>query len=119
MSNMPGVMIYLELKRSLELFTDEEKGKLLDAILNYAETGELPQFSERGMKTLWNSVREKIDRDAQKYEETRGKRRQNRLYGIYKNICIRRGDDPVSFEEWKLQDEYDSQYDADSTNDDK
>lgn len=60
-----------------EYFTDlsnEEIGEMMRAILNYKKTGEVPSFSDRSLKFVFNLIKNQLDRDAEKWEETKNKR---------------------------------------------
>lgn len=94
----PGVMFYLDLRSTLTLYTDEEKGQLLQASLDYAAIGTIPHFDDRGMRTLWNDMKEKIDRDQEKY----AKKIIDTRYGAYKKNCEDKHIEPLSKEDWLL-----------------
>lgn len=64
----PGVMIYFELRLSLRRLSREEKGDLFDAILDYGETGVLPDF-DGVLGVVWDFVQPRIDADANAYRE--------------------------------------------------
>ena len=71
----PGVMIYFDLRPCLKRLSTEDKGFLLEAILDYAQYGELPELD--GMAGVaWDFIRPRIDRDAERYEEVSERRRQ-------------------------------------------
>ena len=92
----PGVMFYLDLRSTLTLYTDEEKGQLLQASLDYAAVGTIPHFDDRGMRTLWNDMKAKIDRDQAKYIKTI----TDRQYGAYCKYCKDKSIEPMSKEDW-------------------
>lgn len=79
-----GIIVYFDLLDSLADYSSEEAGELLLAMLRYGTTGEVPAFEDRGMKTLWRSVQQKIDRDLVKYQETVEKRRYAAFCREYK-----------------------------------
>ena len=79
-----GIVVYFDLLDSLADYSSEEAGELLLAMLRYGTTGEVPAFEDRGMKTLWRSVQQKIDRDLVKYLETVEKRRYAAFCREYK-----------------------------------
>lgn len=70
----PGVMLYFELCDTVQMMTQNEKGDLLDAILNYGKSGVEPTFSDRAMAMLWSRIRLDIQRDGERYEEIRARR---------------------------------------------
>lgn len=67
------LVLYHDIRAPLELLDDEERGKLLSAILIYSEYGELPEF-EGALQMAFAFIRTAIDRDADKWEEKRQKR---------------------------------------------
>lgn len=74
MANQPGVMFYFELRPSLKRLSGEEKGRLFEAILDYGEFGEVPEF-EGKLAFVWDFVQPRLDRDAQRYREMSEKKR--------------------------------------------
>ena len=52
---MKYLKVFTNFRRSMEGLTDEEKGRLFDAMLLYAETGEEPTFSGNE-RFIWGSV---------------------------------------------------------------
>lgn len=66
---MPDILyvcLYLSYLQTLEPYTDAEKGRLMTAMLNYATTGEIPQF-EGNERYIWPTLRSQIDRDTDAY----------------------------------------------------
>ena len=62
----PGIMLYFDILEPIRVLPDEDKGRLLVAILEYGKDGTAPEFE--GMLALaWGFVRPKIDRDLQEY----------------------------------------------------
>ena len=66
----PGVMIYFETGRAVKWLDYESKGRLFEAIMEYAENGTAPQF-EGHLAVAWPFIAEKIDRDGERYEDIR------------------------------------------------
>jgi len=62
MAEIPYVCLYMSYLQSLSPFTDEERGRIVMAMLNYAATGEVPQF-EGNERFIWPSLQAQIDRD--------------------------------------------------------
>ena len=73
MSKQPGVMLYFDLRPSLDRFTPEEQGRLLRAILDYGELRIEPAFTG-ALGVAWDFIRPRLDRDRERYEETVEKR---------------------------------------------
>lgn len=70
----PGVMVYFDLRESISMLTQSEKGDLLDAILTYGQEGLEPEFADRAMHLLWSRLRLDIQRDDDRYQEVRLRR---------------------------------------------
>lgn len=65
----PGIMIYFDMLGPIRVLPDAEKGLLLVAMLEYGQSGKLPQFD--GMLALaWEFVKPKIDRDEESYADS-------------------------------------------------
>ncbi len=96
MSGQPGLIVYFELLDDLVDFTDEEAGQILRAFLTYGATGELPCFTDRGMKAIWRKVQGWADRDSQKYERTVLQRR----YASYCKKLRQEKREPLGFDDW-------------------
>ena len=75
---MPGVMVFFDLKPALEKLSLSEKGRLLDAILDYGqdETSR-PGFDSPVLEMLWTFVAPRIDADRERYREKCDKAREN------------------------------------------
>lgn len=75
-----GFLLYLDYKEHLLLLSDEDRGKLLLALFEYAETGQIPELT--GMvKMAFSFIRVQMDRDAQKYVDQCEKNRSNGTRG--------------------------------------
>lgn len=92
----PGTIIYFDLLEDLADFSDEEAGQLLRALLLYGTTGEVPCFSDRGMKAVWRKIQAWADRDSQKYDRAVLQRR----YAVYCRKMRQEEQEPLSFTEW-------------------
>lgn len=66
-------LLYHDIRKPLELLTDEERGKLLFAILDYSEFGTMPNY-EGALMMAFAFIRESLDRDAEAWECKRQKR---------------------------------------------
>ena len=74
----PGVMLYFEMRNVFEELSNEKRGILLSAILDYSEHGIQPDF--RGsLRIAWASIRHKLDRDDDNY----ARKSQVRRYAVY------------------------------------
>lgn len=94
----PGIMLYFDFLEPIMVLSDEEKGRLLMAMLEYGKDGILPEFT--GMLALaWGFVKPKIDRDEESYENSKAQRK-------YAAFCKKRANmnlPKISFDEWKLK----------------
>jgi len=101
MTERPGIMVYFDLLDTLRDYTTTEAGELFIAMLEYGTTGAIPDFTDRGMKTVWRGLQQKIDRDNLKYQATI----EARQYATYCREYRKKynGADPPTMEEWKNQ----------------
>lgn len=67
-------VLYHDIRGPLELLTDDERGKLFLAILDYSEYGALPEF-DGALQMAFAFIRTALDRDAMAWEDKREKRR--------------------------------------------
>ena len=68
-------VLYYDYRNHLALLSDEERGKLLMALLDYGEHGKEPEL-EGAALMAFSFIRAQMDRDTAKYEETCRKRRE-------------------------------------------
>lgn len=66
-------VLYHDIRVPLELLTDEQRGKLFIALLNYSEYGDLPDF-DGALLMAFAFIRMSLDRDAEAWAEKRAKR---------------------------------------------
>ena len=66
-------VLYHDIRTPLELLTDEQRGKLFIALLNYSEYGDLPDF-DGALLMAFAFIRTSLDRDAEAWAEKRAKR---------------------------------------------
>lgn len=69
-------VLYTSIKDVLDELTDEEAGILFKAIVEYQATGEVPELP-RCLKLFFITVKQDLDRNNEKYEETCRQRREN------------------------------------------
>ena len=100
----PGVMVYFEAVRpALSRLDNEQCGALFRAIIDYAEYGAVSDLEPMtGM--AFDLLRPKIDRDAEKYEESR----EQRQHAVYVREAKRRGEEPLTLSEWRTNRELSS-----------
>lgn len=68
-----GFVLYYDYRKHLALLKDEERGKLLMALLDYGEHGTQPEL-EGAALMAFSFIQAQMDRDAEKYAETVKKR---------------------------------------------
>ena len=66
-------VLYHDIRTPLELLTDEQRGKLFIALLNYSEYGDLPDF-DGALLMAFAFIRMSLDRDAEAWAKKRAKR---------------------------------------------
>lgn len=100
----PGIMLYFDILEPIRVLPDEDKGRLLVAMLEYGKEGIVPEFE--GMLALaWGFVKPKIDKDAEMYEISCVQRE----YAAFCKLRKKLGLPKISFEEWKETDEHERQ----------
>lgn len=68
---MEYLKVWTSFRQVIAPLNDAEKGRLFDAMLMYAETGEEPSEFEGNERFLWQVAKQDIDRTAQKCEALR------------------------------------------------
>ncbi len=80
MEKLTYVCVYLDYRESLATYSEAEKGRLLTAMLDYAATGQEPDFP--GIERhVWPFLRSRIDRDMEQYREKVAANRRNGALG--------------------------------------
>lgn len=95
MAGRPGVMLYFELLEPIKSLSYEDKGKLFEAILSYAQYGEVPNF-DGFLMLAWGFIRPKLDADARRYED-------RVLKTTYSSYCAKekkKGLTPKNWDDW-------------------
>ena len=91
----PGIMVYFDMLGPIRVLSDEDKGRLFLAMLEYGQDGTVPQFD--GMLALaWGFIKPKIDKDEEEYNMSVLRRQ-------YATVCRerkRKGEPDISFDEW-------------------
>lgn len=71
-----SVLFYTDWARPLRSLPMEDVGKLFCAILDYTETGAVPQLDSPVAAIAWEFIRQRLDASIEKWDATREKRRQ-------------------------------------------
>lgn len=81
MAGSKSFLFYLDWRQHLEMLTDAERGRLLSALLDYAEAGALPEGIDGAAGMAFSFMRAQLDRDREKYEARCKANRENGLKG--------------------------------------
>lgn len=93
----PGIMLYFDMLGPIRVLPDEDKGRLLVAMLEYGQDGVVPEFD--GMLALaWSFVRPLIDKDGERYEDMKLQREYATFCKKRKRIWMPK----ISFDDWVL-----------------
>lgn len=91
----PGIMLYFDILEPIKVLPDADKGRLLVAMLEYGQSGTVPEFD--GMLALaWGFVRPKIDKDEAEYNLSV----QRRQYATACRERKRKGEPEITFDDW-------------------
>ena len=95
----PGIMLYFDILEPIRELPDAEKGQLLVAMLEYGQSGKVPEFSGKlGLTLAWGFIRPKLDKDSEEYNKTVLKRQ----YATFCRDRKKKGEPEVSFEDWLM-----------------
>lgn len=93
----PGIMLYFDILEPIRVLPDADKGRLLVAMLEYGQSGTVPEFE--GMLALaWGFVKPKLDRDSEEYNRTILKRQ----YAAFCRDRKKKGEPEITFDEWLI-----------------
>ena len=96
-SNKPGIMIYFDLLTPLKRMTNEEKGILLQSMLEYGKYGREPKFRKNPkLDMAWCIIQGRLDLDDETYHKkvARGK------YAAYVRWSKKKGSTVLDYDEW-------------------
>ena len=96
----PGVMLYFDIRPCLNRMSRQEQGELFVAILDYAQYGVVPEL-DGILGVAWDFIQPRLDRDREKYGQTVSKRK----YAAYVRDEKNQGNTPLSFDDWKTQED--------------
>ena len=95
----PGIMLYFDILEPIRALPDSDKGRLLVAMLEYGQSGKVPQFNgELGLTLAWGFVKPKIDKDSEEYNKTVLKRQ----FATFCRDRKKKGEPEITFEEWVM-----------------
>lgn len=97
MADRPGIMIYFDMVGPLKRLDHTGKGRLFEAMLNYGQYGEIPDFEDDGMLMMaWDFIHPKLDADERSY-------RKKVIKTTYSSYCAKEKKNnrsTMDFEEW-------------------
>ena len=94
----PGVMLYFDAVRpAISRLNETQCGVLLRSVMDYAQYGVVPELDPM-TGLAFDMLVPKIDRDAERYEESR----EQRQYAGYVREKKRSGEPVMSIAEWRL-----------------
>lgn len=64
---MKSIILYLDNMAAINCLSDASAGRIFKSILEYANTGILPELEEEGIKALFMMFAAQIDRDTEAY----------------------------------------------------
>ena len=91
----PGIMIYFEILEPIRMLSDEDKGKLLVAMLEYGRDGIVPEL-DGALRIVWSFVHPMIDKDGQRYDDMKLQREYAAFCKKRKRIWMPK----VLFDDW-------------------
>ena len=91
----PGIMIYFDMLGPIRVLSDEDKGRLFLAMLEYGQDGKIPKFDGM-LEMAWAFVKPKIDKDEASYEDSVLQRR----YAAFCKKLLRMNLPKIAFDEW-------------------
>ena len=91
----PGIMIYFEILEPIKMLSDEDKGKLLVAMLEYGRDGIVPEL-DGALGIVWSFIHPMIDKDGQRYDDMKLQREYAAFCKKRKRIWMPK----VLFDDW-------------------
>ena len=69
MSEKKSFVLYLNYKHQFDLLSLEQRGRLISAIFEYCESGEVKTPMNKCVDMAFSVIKDTLDRDAEKYEQ--------------------------------------------------
>lgn len=105
LSQRPGIVIYFDMAEPLKRLDHSGKGRLFEAMMNYGQYGELPDFGGDGMLLMaWEFILPKLDADERSY-------RKKVIRNTYSSYCKKSKNGEcvtMDFEEWCIKEGIDT-----------
>ena len=77
MATKKSFVLYTDSAEQFKILSDEQAGKLIKAIFDYSENKIIPNFDDGMLIMAFSFIKTQIDRDSEKWEETRKKRAES------------------------------------------
>ena len=74
----PGVMLYFDFWHGLKKLGADDKGRLVDGIVEYSETGSEPTF-DGTLAIVWDLAKLRVDADSERYSARCERQRENAM----------------------------------------
>ena len=95
MAERPGIILYFDMVAPLKRLGYEDKGKLLEAMLEYGQYGVVPELGGV-LPFIWDCIQPKLDADAKRYRKTVFQK-------THASYCAKEkkaGRTPMDFDDW-------------------
>ena len=92
----PGIIVYFDFMEPLGWLSDEDRGKLFWAMLEYGRDGVEPGFEKNDLAIVWAFIRPKLERNKEAYKITVLQKR----YAVACRERRRKGEPEISFDTW-------------------
>ena len=91
----PGIMLYFDILEPIRMLSDEDKGRLLVAMLEYGRDGVVPKL-DGSLGIVWSFVYPLIDKDGQRYDDMKLQREYAAFCKKRKRIWMPK----ILFDDW-------------------
>ena len=91
----PGIILYFDMAAPLKHLENEDKGRILNAMLEYGQYGVVPEL-DGVLPIVWDCIKPKLDADALRYKKVV-------IRNTHSSYCAKEkkaGHIPLDFEEW-------------------
>ena len=96
----PGIMLYFDILEPIRMLSDEDKGRLLIAMLEYGRDGVVPTL-DGPLGIVWSFVHPLIDKDGQRYDDMKLQREYAAFCKKRKRIWMPK----IAFDDWVVMTE--------------
>lgn len=91
----PGIMLYFDILEPIRMLSDEDKGRLLIAMLEYGRDGVMPTL-DGPLGIVWSFIHPLIDKDGQRYDDMKLQREYAAFCKKRKRIWMPK----IAFDDW-------------------